>query len=243
VTSDHIVRSFDEDLEALKDAVMRMGGLAEVQVAAAIKAVAVRDSHEARTVVDGDGPIDELEADIDRMVTNLLALRQPMAVDLRGIVAALKISNNLERVGDLAANIAKRSIALAENAEFEGIWLIPRMSLLVQDMIKDALDAYVREDLDLAMAVWRRDAEVDQVYNGIFRELLTYMFENPRNITPSTHLMFIAKNLERIADHGTNIAELVAYVITGERLSRFRPKADETPTYSASPPDNRRIET
>jgi phosphate transport system protein len=208
-----------------------MGGLVESQIAAAVAAVTARDSTAASKIVADDRPIDELELDVERQVTKMLALRQPMAADLRRVIGALRLAGDLERMGDLGANIAKRTIALAQTGGGPSVWLIPRMAELVQAMVKQVLDAFVTQDIDKAVAVWRRDQEVDEVYNSLFRQLLTYMFEDPRNITACTHLLFVAKNLERIADHATNMAEVINFLQTGERDMGQRPKADTTSTY------------
>ncbi len=228
MASEHTVRAYDDELSTLTNTILQIGGLVENQVAAAVSNVVKRDSMQAERIVGNDRAIDELELDVERQATTLLALRQPMAVDLRSIVGALRLAADLERMGDLAANIAKRSIALSQTREFSTIWLIPRMADAVQRMVKDVLDAYVERDLDKALAVWNKDEEVDQIYNGLFRQLLTYMFEDPRNITACTHLMFVAKNLERIADHATNMAETINYMLTGSRVMGERRKADFT---------------
>ena len=158
----------------------------------------------------------------------VLALRQPMATDLREVIAALKISSDLERIGDYAANVAKRVVALNQIPPIPTAKAIPRMARLAQNIIKDTLDAYTARDAERAIDVWHRDEEIDEMYTGLFRELLTYMMEDPRNITPSTHLLFIAKNIERIGDHATNVAEIIHYLVTGQRMVGGRPKGDTT---------------
>jgi len=228
----HTVHAYDQELRNLTNLVLQMGGLVETQIAAAIAAVSTRDSESAQKIVDRDQEIDDLEGEVERLVTRLLALRQPMAIDLRGIIAALRMAGDLERMGDLAANIAKRSIALAQSREIISLWVIPSMAERVQRMVKEVLDAFVEQDLDKAQAVWASDREVDQMYNGLFRQLLTYMMEDARNITPCTHLLFVAKNLERIADHATNMAEIICFRISGERSLGERPKADDTATFA-----------
>lgn len=224
----HIVSSFDSDLKQLSAVIAQMGGLAERQVAAALDCIERRDVQIAQTVVTADTRIDALEDRINEDCLRLLALRQPMALDLREIVAALKISADLERIGDLSKNIARRSIAIAEMAAPNGIGGLSRLGRLTQEMIKDVLDSYIDRDADRARAVWHRDEEVDALHTGIFRELLTYMMEDPRNITVCTHLLFAAKNLERIGDHATNIAEIVHFLVDGEKPSDLRPKRDRS---------------
>ena len=226
MASEHIIKSYDEELQRLDNAITQMGGLAESQLGAAIEAVGKRDSDIATEVIEGDVQVDNLEREIESLVVRLLALRQPMARDLRQSIAALKISSDLERIGDYAANVAKRSIALNQTPPVKPVYAIPRMGRLCQAMIKDVLDAYVERDADKALAVWLRDEELDEMYTSLFRELLTYMIEDPRNITACTHLLFIAKNLERIGDHTTNIAETIYYSVKGEVLPDVRPKGD-----------------
>jgi len=230
--AEHTVHAYDDELRRMTNLVLQMGGLVESQIAAATTAVAQRDSDAAEKIIGNDAQIDDLEYEVEKLVTKLLALRQPMAIDLRGIIGALRIAGDLERMGDLAANIAKRSIALAQTREIESLWVIPRMAGLVQTMVKEVLDAYVEHDLEKAEHVWKTDHEVDEMYNSLFRQLLTYMMEDPRNITACTHLLFAAKNLERIADHATNMAEVIRYRQTGERSLGERPKADDTATFS-----------
>ena len=205
-----------------------MGGIAESQLGAAIEAVIKRDSDVATEVIEGDVRIDNLEREIESQVMRLLALRQPMARDLRQSIAALKIASDLERIGDYAANVAKRSIALNQTPAVRPVYAVPRMGRLCQAMIKDMLDAYVERDADKAMVVWARDEELDEMYTSLFRELLTYMIEDPRNITACTHLLFIAKNLERVGDHTTNIAETLYFLVHGIPLAQTRPKGDRT---------------
>jgi phosphate transport system protein len=223
---EHTVRAYDEELDALTAELSRMGGLAEVEVADSIRAIARRDVPLAQAVIGRDARLDEIEIDIERRAIRLIALRQPVADDLRRTVAALKISMNLERCGDLAKNIAKRALVIAESDPVTPVTRsIERMGELVTGRLKDVLDAFAARDVDRAKAVWLRDSEVDEHYDSIFRELLTYMMGDPRTIASSAHLLFVAKNLERIGDHATNIAELIHYEITGEQLSD-RPKLD-----------------
>ena len=224
--SEHIVKSYDEELKQLNSLISRMGGLAETQIDAAMQAVLRRDAALAERVREADKEIDELEQEIGALVVRLLALRQPMAVDLRYIVSALKIAADLERFGDHAKSTAKRAIAISQVPRIPAPGL-HRMGLMVQAMIKDVLDAYLENDTNKAIRVWRQDAEVDQLYNSLFRELLTYMMEDPRNITGCTHLLFIAKNVERMGDHATNIAETVHYQVKGTMLPDDRPRGDD----------------
>jgi phosphate transport system protein len=227
-TSDHIVKSYDEELRKLTATVVQMGGLAESQLASAIQSVLRRDSDLASGVVEADTQVDALREQIDDFVVRLLALRQPMAVDLRHIVGALRIAGDLERIADYAKNIAKRAIALNLAPMVRPVYAIPRMGRLGQALIKDTLDAYVADDAAKAQAVWARDEEIDEMYNSLFRELLTYMMEDPRSISTCTHLLFMAKNIERIGDHTTNIAELVHYMVKGAKIQGARPKGDTT---------------
>jgi phosphate transport system protein len=232
--TEHTVKRYDEELDQMTGTILRMGGMVEQQLANAIQALIKRDPELAQKVISDDKPVDRLEHEIDQQVTRLLALRQPMAVDLRLITASLKISSDLERIGDYAANVAKRASALAQVEPMRPVTVIPRMAQIVQGMIKDVLDSYMARDTDKALAVWRRDEEVDETYNSLFRELLTYMMEDPRHITPCTHLLFIAKNIERMGDHTTNIAETISFLVTGTPMHEARPKGDTTP-FATSP--------
>ena len=227
--TDHTAKAFDIDLQDLGRMVAEMGGLAEKQIADAVQALVKRDTALAKRVTQADTSIDDLQREIEEKAVNTIARRQPMAVDLRDIVGALRLANDLERIGDLAKNIAKRVIAL--NSEFPPPKLIrgvEHMSDLVLEQMKTVLDAYARRDDAKAMAVWRGDEEIDAVCTSVFRELLTYMMEDPRNITFCIHLMFCAKNIERMGDHATNIAETVHYVIEGRPIADKRPKGDTT---------------
>ncbi len=239
MSTEHIVKSFDEELKQLSQMVAQMGGLAEAQLQAAIEALVARDAEEAARVVKSDVRIDQLERQISNQTIRMLALRQPMAQDLRQVVAALKISSDIERIGDYAANVAKRAIALTQSPPMRPVGGIARMGRLVQQIIKDTLDAYSDNDADKAIAAWKRDQEVDDMYNSLFRELLTYMMEDPRNIGPSTHLMFIAKNIERIGDHATNVAEIIHYLVRGEDIVETRPKSDKTSFTVVNAPENK----
>jgi phosphate transport system protein len=226
--AEHIVKSYDEELARLSNMIVEMGGLAESQLSASIDAVAKRDSALAALVVEGDAKVDELERELDNLAIRLLALRQPMARDLREIFAALKIGADLERICDYAANVAKRSIALAQSPPIQPVHALPRMGALALALIKDVIDAYVEKDADKALEVWRRDEELDEMYSSLFREFLTYMMEDPRNIGACTHLLFMAKNIERIGDHATNIAEDLYYLVHGTPLAEVRPKGDKS---------------
>jgi phosphate transport system protein len=187
-----------------------------------------RDSELAARVVEGDAQVDQLEHEVDGLVVRLLALRQPMARDLREILAALRIASDLERICDYAANVAKRSIVLNQSPPVKPVYTLPRMVKLAQGLTKDVLDAYVARDADKALVAWARDEELDEMYSSLFRELLTYMMEDPRNITASTHVLFMAKNVERIGDHATNIAETVYFLVNGTPLTQVRPKRDNS---------------
>ena len=226
--TEHTVKSYEEELNTLSAECARMGGLTEAQVADAIAAVVKRNQELATNVVTRDDRLDIAEREIERRSLRLIALRQPMADDLRRTVAAMKIANNLERCGDLAKNIAKRSLVIIESDPLTPLTRsIERMGKLVVQRLTAVLDAYAREDLERALAVWSQDEDVDEHYNSLFRELLTYMMGDPRTITACAHLLFVAKNLERIGDHATNIAEIVHYQITGEdMIAPVRPKTD-----------------
>ena len=226
MASEHIIKSYDEELRKLSNTITEMGGLAESQLATAIDGVVKRDSELAASVVEGDAKVDQLQHDLDNLAIRLLALRQPMARDLREIVVALKIASDLERICDYAANVAKRSIALSQAPPIQPVYALPRMGRLALLLVKDVIDAYVERDPEKALAVWNRDEELDEMYASIFREFLTYMMEDPRNIGACTHLLFMAKNIERIGDHATNIAEDVYYLVHGTPLTEARPKGD-----------------
>lgn len=223
----HTVKSFDENLERLQSLIVEMGRLCESQIAAAVAALVDRDAEAALVVIAADARIDALEAEAEALAIEIIALRAPVADDLRAIIAALKISSLLERVGDYAKNIAKRSTVLARAKPIEPMVIVPEMGRVVIEMLQSVLSAYVDGDAETALAVWQRDSIVDDFYNSLFRALLTFMMENPQAIAPSAHLLFIAKNLERIGDHATNIAELVHYSATGIQIEN-RPKRDQT---------------
>jgi phosphate transport system protein len=227
--SEHIVKSFDEQLESLANAVTQMGGLAESQFANAIEAVAKRDTHLAEAAIGSDDRIDRIQQTVEDLSLRLLALRQPMAGDLRTTLAAIKIANELERIGDLAKNIGKRALVLNREPPIRLTASLARMGRQALSQLKSVLDAYSDRDAEGAKKVWRLDEEIDELYNSLFRELLTYMMEDPRTIGLCTHLLFIAKNIERSGDHATNIAETVYHMVTGDYLRVDRPKADLTP--------------
>jgi len=229
VMKEHIVASFDEELSELTQKIAEMGGIAEQQVADSVRALASRDSYLAQAVITIDRRMDQLQREIEDRATLMIAKRQPMAQDLRQIVAAMHIANDLERVGDLAKNTAKRVFAIEGNFGAQRLVAgVEHIAELSFTQLKNVLDAYTSRDLAAAHAVWQRDDEIDAMYTSLFRELLTYMMEDPRNITFCIHLLFCAKNIERIGDHATNIAETVHYLITGVPLTDERPKNDTT---------------
>ena len=225
----HIVSAFDRDLETVQALIMKMGGLVEAALLESSRALETRDDELAARVQLGDKTIDELEEQIQTECAKVIALRAPIAGDLRTVLSVMRIASNLERCGDYAKNLAKRSLVLTQMAPVGGAaGSIRRMAQLVQVQLKDALDAYIRRDLDLAVDVRARDADVDQMYNALFREFLTHMMEDPRNITACMHLHFIAKNIERVGDHSTAIAEQVIYLVSGALPELARPKVDTT---------------
>ena len=237
MTTEHIVKAFDQDLRRLDTIIAEMGGLVETQFAAAIEAMLQRDVERAEQIIAADERVDELERELDRSVIKLIALRQPMADDLRMMIAALRIGGAIERIGDYARNIAKRTLALAQAPPVAPAQTVARLGELVLEMLRNALDAYLARDAAMAYDVRRSDHDADAMYTSLFRELLTYMMEDPRNITPCTHLMFAAKNIERIGDHITTIAENVIYLVSGDVPENKRPKGDETSTVVASIPN------
>jgi phosphate transport system protein len=229
----HTAKAFDADLQDIARMVAEMGGLAEKQVADSVDALAKRDTALAQRITATDATIDMLQREIEEKAILTIARRQPLAIDLREIVGALRLANDLERIGDLAKNIAKRVIAL--NSEFPPPKLIrgvEHMADLVLGQMKAVLDAYAQRDIAKAMAVWRGDEEIDAMTTSVFRELLTYMMEDPRNITFCIHLLFCAKNIERMGDHATNIAETVHYMIEGKPIADKRPKGDDTTAFA-----------
>jgi phosphate transport system protein len=226
-TTGHTLKAFDDDLNQLRAGIAEMGGLAEAAIAAAMDALARRDGEGARRVVEDDRKIDAMEAEIEALAVRIIALRAPMADDLREVVAALKIIGVVERIGDYAKNIAKRVPAIEDRPDLRPLSLLPEMGRIVAEMVRSALDAFVVRDSAKAGQVCERDRAVDDFYNSIFRTLLTFMMESPNNITPATHLLFVAKNLERIGDHATNIAEMVYFAATGDHLGE-REKGHDT---------------
>ncbi|MEM9045953.1 MAG: phosphate signaling complex protein PhoU [Pseudomonadota bacterium] len=222
----HIVTSFDDELKEISARISEMGGMAEEQLNRALEAVATRDSEMASEVIANDKRIDELEVHLEELAIQLLALRQPMASDLREVVAALKIASALERIGDLSKNIAKRSRYLNESQPIKVSKSIVRMGRQTQTLVAEVLDAYTVRDTALAVSVWKRDVDIDEMYNSIFRELITYMMEDNRTIELCSQLLFVAKNLERIGDHATFIAEMIYFVAEGQPLGDDRPKGD-----------------
>ena len=233
----HIVTAFENELRDINRKVAEMGGLAEKSVVDSIDALIKRDTILAQRVIAGDTRLDQLQREIEDDAITLIAKRQPLAVDLREVVSAIRISNDLERVGDLAKNTAKRVLAL--KGEYQATALlrgVEHMSEIVLEQLKEVLDAFGSRDASRAMSVWKRDGAVDDLYTSLFRELLTYMMEDPRQITMCTHLLFAAKNVERIGDHATNIAETVHYLVVGEQLVEERPKSDASSMTSVSYP-------
>ncbi len=227
--NEHTAKAFDTDLQDLTRKVSEMGGLAEREILDSIQALTRRDLDLAQRVVASDPTIDALQREIEEKAILTIARRQPMAVDLREIIAALRVANDLERIGDLAKNIGKRVKAL--EGDFQPTKLlrgVEHMASLVLGQLKVVLDAYAGRDIASAVAVWRGDEEIDALCTSLFRELLTYMMEDPRNITFCIHLMFCAKNIERMGDHATNIAETVHYMVEGRPIGDQRPKGDTT---------------
>lgn len=231
----HIATAFDRDLESLQATIIKMGGLVEDAILNGAEALLSRDTEKAEQVRKGDKAIDALEDVVNDEAVRLMALRQPVSTDLRLVVSTIKLAQSLERVGDYAKNIAKRTSVLAELKPISGgDATLRRMAREVQGMLKDTLDSFVRRDTALARDVVGRDQDVDQMYNALFREFLTFMLEDPRNITACMHLHFIAKNLERMGDLVTNMAEQVIYVTTGQRPDENRPKGDLTSTMTTA---------
>jgi phosphate transport system protein len=215
----HTVKAFDDDIGQLRALVSEMGGRAEQALSDAIQALVRRDLESAARIVDGDRRIDEFEAEIERQAIRLIALRAPMADDLREVLAAMKIAGVIERMGDYAKNIAKRVPVLIDTRGIEPLSILPAMARAVSEMVHATLDAFAARDAEGAVRVTESDRQVDDFYNSLFRALLTHMMENPHTITASTHLLFIAKNLERIGDHATNIAEMVYFAATGQQMA------------------------
>ena len=225
MASDHILKRFDEELERLNATINEMGGLTESQFAKALAAVRDGDTQAAEEVIADDAKVDALDAAVQEQTVKMLALRQPMANDLRMVLSSIKIAAALERIADYAKNTAKRGIVMTQGtAPASAVAGIDRLGRLVRTALKDVLDAFADDDVAKAYSVWQRDEEIDQVYTGLFRELLTYMMEDPRTITACTHLLFMAKNIERAGDHVTNIAELVSFRSTGQNFAEARRK-------------------
>ena len=227
-SKEHIIKSYDDELTRLTGEIVRMGELSATQLEAAIDVLGRRDGRAAQRVVDNDDAIDQLEQEISHDVVRLLALRAPMAGDLRNVFAALRIAADIERIGDYAANVAKRSIPLSMVAPVSPVGGLDYLAELAAESVREVLVAYRDRDAERAYEVWKDDVVLDEAYTGYFRQLLTYMMEDPRNITPCTHLLFMAKNIERIGDHATNIAENVWFQVTGEPLNKQRSKGDLT---------------
>jgi phosphate transport system protein len=225
---EHIIKSYDDELTRLTGEIVRMGELSVTQLESAIDVVERRDERAAQRVVINDDAIDLLEQEISHDVVRLLALRAPMAGDLRNVFAALRIAADIERIGDYAANVAKRSIPLSMVAPVAPVGGLGLLAELAATEVREVLLAYRDRDAERAYQVWKDDVVLDEAYTGYFRQLLTYMMEDPRNITPCTHLLFMAKNIERIGDHATNIAENVWFQVTGEPLNKQRSKGDLT---------------
>ncbi|MBL4802354.1 MAG: phosphate signaling complex protein PhoU [Emcibacter sp.] len=229
MSQNHILSSFDDELNDLRAKVVKMGSLVEKQYKDSLRALKNKDKVLAEEVRKLDRLIDEMDRDIEKQAINMIALRSPVADDLRDIVSTIKISAGLERIGDYAKNLAKRVTVIRHKKTISvSSALIDQMVTQIISMISDVIDAYITRDIEKAIDVWRRDQTVDNLYNSLFREMLTYMMENPQYITPATHLLFIAKNIERAGDHATNIAELVYYINEGELLALKRPKDDSS---------------
>ena len=227
-SSQHIVRSYDEELSQISNRIVEMGGRVEAQLADAIEAVAKRNMDLAQRAIDMDRQVDVAETEIDDLTIKLLARRQPMADDLREMVAALRIVGILERVGDYAAHVGERAITLSKVPAVPPVLVISRMGKMVRDLFGDAIGAYAHRDAELALSVWRRDQDLDQLYASLFRELLTHMMEDSQNVTTCVHLLFVAKYIERMGDFSTNIAEHVHYIVRGHKPEGQRPKAGST---------------
>ena len=224
----HIVSSFDEDLVQVQAKISEMGGLCEELLSKALESVQSRDVKLAREVIERDKALDALEAALEEQVVKVIALRQPMAADLRVLISALKISSTLERIGDLAKNIAKRAIPLSSTRQVKLTNSIVRMGRATLTQLSDVLNAHASRDVDLAIQIWNQDYEIDEMYNAIFREVVTYMVEDSRLIGVGAQLLFLAKNLERIGDHSTHISEMIHYMVTGKSLGDDRPKGEPT---------------
>lgn len=237
--SGHIVHSFDVELQNLRRSISEMGGIAETMLSDATASLAQRNTSLAQSVIAADGRLDALQREIEERGILTIARRQPLAIDLREIISAIRISGDLERTGDLAKNIGKRVLVIGNELRPQKVVVgVQHISDLALAQLKDVLDAYAQNDAPAALEVWKRDGDIDALHNSLFRELLTYMMEDSRNITFCTHLLFCTKNIERIGDHTTNIAETIHYLVTGEALTAERPKQDgvniAAPVLSAS---------
>ena len=228
--TDHIVRSYDTDLEGIRRSLAEMGGMAERMLGDSTVALVRRDTALAQKIISADQRLDNLQREVEEKAVLTIARRQPLAQDLRELISAIRLASDIERVGDLAKNIAKRAVAIAGQFQppHRAVVGLEHISRLVQAQLKDVLDAYAATNEQKALEVWKRDDEIDALYTSLFRELLTYMMEDPRNITFCTHLLFCAKNIERIGDHTINIAETIHYLVTGDSLDVNRPKLDTT---------------
>jgi len=227
--AEHIVSSYDNDLQGLRQRISEMGGIAEKMLVESIVALVRHDKALAQVVVTSDKRLDVLQREVEENAILTIARRQPLAIDLRETISAIRISGDVERIGDMAKNIGKRALAIGDDFQPQKIVVgLQHMSDLVLGQLKDVLDAYAQKDTAKALDVWKRDGAIDALYTSLFRELLTYMMEDPRNISFCTHLLFCAKNIERIGDHTTNIAETVFYLVTGETLAIDRPKNDRS---------------
>jgi phosphate transport system protein len=225
--SKHIVTAFDDDLRGISSRIAEMGGLAEEQLGSAIEALHTRDSELAAEVIRSDKRLDRMEAQLEKTAVEIMALRQPMAADLREVIAALKIASALERMGDLAKNVAKRTLILNQAGPVRVMSSVVRMGKQTRTLMTEALDAYTARDTALAVSVWRRDVEIDEMHNSIFRELITYMMEDPRTISLCSQLLFVVKNFERIGDHTTFISEMTYFAVEGRPLGDDRPKSSD----------------
>jgi phosphate transport system protein len=233
--TEHTVSSYEEDLRTLNSRIAQMGGLAEQVLGHAIDALVRRDPALAEATINADKNIDRMEREIEEQAITMIARRQPLADDLRQIITAIRIAVDLERIGDLSKNIAKRALAVAEEQHPKQLMLgLKHMGVTAMEQLNDVLDAYSERNAEKAFKVWMRDDEIDGMYNSLFRELLTYMMEDPRNIGLCAHLLFGAKNLERIGDHATNVAETIHFLVHGEAFSEERPKSDVTSLTPAS---------
>lgn len=227
--TEHIVTAFEDELKLLDSKIAQMGGLTEQIVARAIDALERHDPNLADATIRQDEQVDRLEKEVEELAISIIARRQPMAIDLRQIMTSVRVAGDLERIGDLGKNIAKRAMATAnENHPKQLIIGLKHMGGRALQQLKDVLDAYSERDAEKALNVWTRDQDIDAIYNSIFRELLTYMMEDPRNIGLCTHLLFGAKNLERIGDHATNVAEMIHFLVHGQPIAEKRPKGDTT---------------